>query len=232
MNADHNYFIASGDLRNVMLSMKNLPEDFYGLCDVTINDHEEYVVSRNVIMLLVALHYDASTATVIILHLWYSVLVPTNIVAKLKQDILPLIEAVLQQNFDKSEGSTYDHHWTFGTRHLVCALRKETWEALPSFINGYPGMTAQEATLAYHEHTLSPLRKDHLERSLYDQPLGWRVPRMQFRKDGILLPFGASRAAFMGPNPYVSWSLESSSTCADKVTVCSFLVTSSGIREI
>lgn len=48
---------------------------------------------------------------------------------------------------------------------------------------------------------VAPERKDYCERALYAQLRGWHLGMMKFRKEGLLLPFGASTALFNVPNP-------------------------------
>ncbi|KAF7958784.1 hypothetical protein EAE96_002317 [Botrytis aclada] len=56
--------------------------------------------------------------------------------------------------------------------------------------------------------TLSPSRRDNLEREFYIRPPAWRVCATKFRTDGILLPFGHSRKDFDKPNPTLFQSTE------------------------
>ena len=64
-------FAASGDLRNVMKSINGLPDTYAGICTCVINDKDQAVVARNVVMLLVALLLPPVQAADLILHVWY-----------------------------------------------------------------------------------------------------------------------------------------------------------------
>ena len=87
-------FAASGDLRNVIKSYVGLPKGYNAKCTLVLNDKEFIVVARNAIMLLAALHFDPETSVPMIIHLWYSALLPAAIVDALRLSILPLIEDV------------------------------------------------------------------------------------------------------------------------------------------
>jgi hypothetical protein len=51
--------------------------------------------------------------------------------------------------------------------------------------------------------TITQARVDHIDRSLYKMPPGRRAGAIDFRRHGVLLPFGGSRKDFAVPNPYV-----------------------------
>lgn len=44
--------IASGDLRNVVKSLASLLADFFGNCNIVVNDGDLDIVSRNVLLIL------------------------------------------------------------------------------------------------------------------------------------------------------------------------------------
>ncbi|KAI2101330.1 hypothetical protein LOZ33_001859 [Ophidiomyces ophidiicola] len=48
---------------------------------------------------------------------------------------------------------------------------------------------------------MAPSREDYVHRALCMQPPSWRLPKVKFRTDGILLPFGSPREEFDTPNP-------------------------------
>jgi hypothetical protein len=192
---------ASGDLRNVLLSIANLPTTFTGHCQIIINDKDWEVVARNAIMLMVALQCEPDIAANAILHLWYSSLVTADTIEILKIHVQPLIDDVLGKITDKPSGSTQSKTWSFGTRKLNLAITKQHWDDLPNFITGCAGMTANEVRIARQAVCLHPRRKDFVDRALHNLLAGWRVPVAKFRGDGILLPFGTSTAEYTLPNP-------------------------------
>ncbi|KAK6218393.1 hypothetical protein QIS74_06273 [Colletotrichum tabaci] len=66
-------FAASGDLRNVIKTIAQLTESYTQTVEVTMNDRDLDIVTRNAILLLIALaveDFDASADCII--HVWYS----------------------------------------------------------------------------------------------------------------------------------------------------------------
>jgi hypothetical protein len=85
---------ASGDPRNIIKTLTGLPETYSGHCEVVVNDRDFDIVARNVILLLMALQFDPDTATPIMLHMWYSALIPAQMLRCLQEKVLPLVQDV------------------------------------------------------------------------------------------------------------------------------------------
>lgn len=194
-----NYAAESGDLRSIISSINNLPQDFEGSCKVILNCACYEVAARNALMLLIARTYEPDIAAPMILHIWYSAFVTANIAAMIKKDLLPMIQDVLGKIADKPASSRQAKTWSHGNLSLV--LTKEQWLALQYYFTGNAAVTADEARASRQKIMTAPSRNDLVERMLYCQPPGWRVAKMKFRQDDMLLPFGASRAEFDVPNP-------------------------------
>ena len=184
-----------------MKSLVGLPETYAGHCEIVINDRDSDIVARNAILLLIALHFSPEAATPMMLHMWYSALVPAQMLRSIRDNILPLIQEVCNKIEAKPAQSMLSKTWTYGTRSLRLVLTKEQWNHLLLYFEVPEGLSAAQAQLIRASTTLAPERKDYLERALLQQPPTWRVCTMKFRKDGILLPFGSSRQEFESPNP-------------------------------
>ena len=184
-----------------MKSLTGLPENYAGHCEVVVNDKDSDIVARNAILLLTALHFSPDEATPMMLHIWYSTLVPAQMLRSLRDKILPLVQEVINKIQAKPARFLLSKKWTYGTRSLRLVLTKEQWDYLPLYFEIPNGLSAAHAQLIRASTTLAPERKDYLERALFSQPPAWRVCTMKFRKDGILLPFGSSRQEFDTPNP-------------------------------
>ena len=74
---------------------------------------------------------------------------------------------------------------------------------LQSYVELADGITVDAAAKVRTNVTLAPVRVDYHHRRAIKQVQGFRAPTEKFRKDGMLLPFGASRSGFNVPNPYV-----------------------------
>ena len=184
-----------------MKSLVGLPETYAGHCEVVVNDRDLDIVARNAILLLIALHFSPETAAPMMLHLWYSALIPAQMLRSLQDNILPLIQEVCNKIQAKPAQSLLSKTWTYGTRSLRLVLTKEQWDHLLPYFEVPDGLSAAQAQIIRALTTLAPERKDYLERALLTQPPAWRVCTMKFRKDGVLLPFGSSRQELDSPNP-------------------------------
>ena len=178
---------------------------FPGLCEVCINDLEMVVVARNIIFLLCAYALDTSLAVETVFHLWYSAFVPQGMLDALRENVLPLISDVCKKIEGRSDDARLQAKtWTFGSAKVRVMLSKKDWEALRLYFDLPPGFSGARARVVRRSVVEHPSRKDYVERKLYAQTPTMRIGMSAFRKHGILLPFGASKAAFKVPNPYVS----------------------------
>lgn len=194
---------ASGDLRNVLQTVVGFPSDYTGTSSIVINDYDFDIVARNIILLLIAMHYESNIACPMMLHLWYSALVPADLVARLTSNLLPLIQDVCSKISNKPENSLQAKTWKYKTHSMRVILQKSQWTKLLSYFEVPADLSASKAHDIRIASTLAPSRVDHLHRFLYTIPTGKRLVVTKFREDGILLPFGASRKDFTIPNPCV-----------------------------
>jgi hypothetical protein len=174
-------------------TVATIPEPYTGECQVVINDKDIDIVARNIILFLVALHFDPEEATAIMLHTWYSALVPKKIVDSLQVNIATLIKDVCGKIEHKNDDSLQAKTWKYGTRSLRVVLKKSQWNRLLLYFEVPVGLLTAQAQRIRVATTLAPERKDFVDRALYNRPPVWRASMMKFRSDGILLPFGASR---------------------------------------
>ncbi|KAL9041133.1 MAG: hypothetical protein Q9214_004213 [Letrouitia sp. 1 TL-2023] len=194
-------FAASGDMRNVVKSLIELPATYTGHCEINLNDRDPDIVARNAILLLVAFQFSPEEATPIMLHIWYSALVPADILHSLQDRVLPLFQEVCKKIRTKPAQTLLSKTWTFGTRTLRMVLTKEQWNHLSLYVKVPDDLSMVQAQAVRASTTLAPKRKDYLDRALVSMPPAWRACVVKFRKDGILLPFGSSRREFDTPNP-------------------------------
>ena len=135
------------------------------------------------------------------LHMWYSAMIPERMLRVLQDNLLPPIQEVCNKIQTKPAKCFFSKTWTYGMRSLRLVLTKEQWKSLPAYLIVPDGLSALQAQAIRTSTTLASERKDYVERELFVQPPVWRVCKMKFRKDGILLPFGSSRKGFDTPNP-------------------------------
>ncbi|KAJ9663962.1 hypothetical protein H2201_005444 [Coniosporium apollinis] len=195
-------FAASRDLGNVVKTLAGIPTASTGGCEVMINDRDFDIVARNAILLLMALYFEADSAPLTMLHLWYSALIPAQILRAIQENIRPLIQDVCAKIAAKRAGSFQAKKWTYGTRSLRLVLKKEEWNRLLSYFEIPDGLSMTQVHAIRTATTLAAERRDYLDRWLYILPPARRVGAMKFRVEGILLPFGSCRRDFdTTPNP-------------------------------
>ncbi len=176
-----------------------MPSTFHGKFDIAINDRDLDIVARNAILLLIAMNIPPEEAVPMMLHLWYSALLPDGIVKRLQRVILPLVQDVCTKIREKPPSSLQSKTWQHGSASLRLILQKQEWEKIILYFQIPEGLSAIEAQKSRTLTTLG--RMDHVHRALLNLQPAWRVGMMKFREEGILLPFGAPRQSFNQPNP-------------------------------
>ena len=172
---------------------------------MVVNDKDFDIVARNAIILLIALvREDEGEAIDCILHLWYSAMITPKHSELLTTHIYPMIDEVYQKVKDRFAQSELSKKFTFGDRSLRLTLKKAEWKALLSFFSPPSGLSTEQAQQIRRATTLAPERVDYRHRKMLTQSVVDRVSENRFREDGILLPFGCSRAEYSVPNPYVN----------------------------
>jgi hypothetical protein len=197
----HLLFAASGDLRNVVKTVVGVPDQHRGDCVVVLNDKEFDIVARNAIMLLTALYFNAETAVPMIIHIWYSALLPMSMAQALQSCILPLIMDVCEKIKSKPAGSLQAKTFSINGRKLRLVLKKEEWSHLAEYFQIPAGLKATDADTVRRRVTLAPERIDHRERAMLQWSPALRQVETRFREVGIMLPYGCSTATFDTPNP-------------------------------
>lgn len=98
---------ASGDLRNVVRTINELPSNFSGKISILLNDREPIIVVRNIILLLIlGTMSEKEIATDLALHFWYSAMVPTEYDLQLQQILLGFVETLDRSELDILSMST------------------------------------------------------------------------------------------------------------------------------
>ncbi|KAF4626516.1 hypothetical protein G7Y89_g11646 [Cudoniella acicularis] len=198
---DNLRLLFAGDIRNVVKTISELTTKFGGKCEVVVNDRDFDIVARNAILLLSALVFEPMMAAPIMIHIWYSALIPKKFYRLLQDHVLPLIEDVCAKIRAKPSEKLQSKTWTYGKRSLKLVLEKKQWDKLPFYLKVPAGLTAAKAQNIRRSVMLAPERKDYVDRTAYNRPPSWRVCFMKFREEGILAPFGMSREDFSTPNP-------------------------------
>lgn len=176
-----------------------------------INDEDEIVVARNLLLLLLAMSCNPENAAALMLHLWYSAFLSPDIFQGLVNTIVPLIEAAISLN-PKEEGceladdsEIVQVKWKRNDALLTATLPREDWNAISALFPSTPvnqGRVAiGEANTLRLSVTLAPSRRDYRERAMFRLPPSWRLATFRFRGMGVLLPYATSCDGFDIPNP-------------------------------
>ena len=160
------------------------------------------MVARNVIICILAASVrNADKASECIAHIWYSAFIRQADLDLLNAHVLPLVQDVWARIKDKSSANLHSKTWKLMNCSLSLVLEKETWRLLLSCLTVRRELTLQQAQASRSAITRSIEHRDDLDRYTVQQLPVHRVSRQIFVDDGILLPFGYSRKAFVIPNP-------------------------------
>ncbi|KAJ5835629.1 hypothetical protein N7447_001655 [Penicillium robsamsonii] len=192
---------SSHDIRNLIETIARLPDTYSGQCEIVMNGIHPGIFAQNIILLLIAFHFRPEDAAPIMIHLWYSALIPASVLAALQSKLQPLVRKVCSEAAQKRALQFFKWVWKKNKASLHVELPINEWERLRDYLQVPGCLSAATATRNRQQVTLPTNRVDHLHRSLYEQPQYWRVCTMKFRRDGIFLPFGCSREEFDTPNP-------------------------------
>ncbi|KAI0437529.1 hypothetical protein F4803DRAFT_565994 [Xylaria telfairii] len=170
--------------------------------NIVINDRDLDIVARNLVFLLIMfVEEDPITAAEALLHVWYSALVTELCYTLLQKKLKPIIQEVCDKVAGKPDHALLGKTWTFGDNALRLILTREAWMKLPEYFDVPPGMTADRAHAVRDAVVNAPSRADYVDRALLTRLPAQGLGVIKFRKDGILVPFGQHRKAFVLPNP-------------------------------
>lgn len=195
-------YAASGDIRNVLETVRCLPQTYAKTISVHINDKDFDIVARNLIITLAAfVAPDDAQAVDCMLHLWYSAMITRAHAEFLWARLRPLISDVVSKIERKKPDAVLGKSWIFSAGTCRAELTKSQWDLLLSYFEVPAALSTERARQIRTAVTLAPERQDHRDRHLCAQKPANRACLWRFREDGILLPFSSSREPFVVPNP-------------------------------
>ncbi|EPQ57737.1 hypothetical protein GLOTRDRAFT_35487 [Gloeophyllum trabeum ATCC 11539] len=184
--------VASGDLRNVVQTVNNLPEDYAGHMTVVLNDRDPVVTIRTLILLcLLGTIDDDVTAAELALHFWYSVFLPIQYSVRIKHTVKPLIEQILSRlsecrlPFGSTSSMSFDVSEEIGC--CIVEMLSSTY-------------SLEDASTEYRRVRYAESGKDYHDRAYCLYEPAHRVALQEYRLFGLVLPFGALNAHFNWPN--------------------------------
>ncbi len=118
--------IALGDLRNVIISVTNLPENYKRLVNIIINDKDIDIVIRNVILLFNFLIIDKPQITrKYSVYIFYSTFIIKLCHNTLQIKIKPFVQDVYNKITNRSPDILLNKIWKFGKYSLRLIFTKE-----------------------------------------------------------------------------------------------------------
>lgn len=179
---------------------------------VTINDMEFDVVARNAILLFLALSCQEPPfcndpnftmhAIEAMIHIWYSSFISQSTLSLIHNVVSPLLQEVCSQSSTPDGNEAIQKTWKLGNRSMSLTLTQRDWLKLEAMSNFQSDLTAEKAAATRQKVTLAPNRADYRERWYYKEASPFkRIAKLQFQRDGLLLPFGYPRIGFNKPNP-------------------------------
>ncbi|SJL18689.1 uncharacterized protein ARMOST_22288 [Armillaria ostoyae] len=183
----------SGDLRNVVRTVNELPEGFSGSIKIVLNDHNPMVVCRNLMILsILGIISDVEEGAEHALHLWYSVFQPLSYQSR----ILPHIcESDVLTNLSGTPA-----HLTSSTT-MYTTLSSDTVKFLLYQLRSPLDPTF--ANTALNNIMNAPERADYRDRYYEAISPSHRVAFERWRSFGLVLPFGATDAHMAVPNKWL-----------------------------
>lgn len=99
--------IASGDLRNVVRTINELPDNYSGHVTIVLNDRQPMIVARNLLILtILGTISDNAEAADVALHFWYSAFVPQSHAVVLGRMVMRLGEHINHSPFAMKLGES------------------------------------------------------------------------------------------------------------------------------
>lgn len=177
-----------------MKTINALPAEYKGQLRILINDANPLVVSRNLALLLILGQIpDEALAADVALHFWYSVFMPPEYKLKLSAALCNYIASISK----KDDNFKLGPHSSLSGHHI---------EDLTPFFRHMMSFQVDEVQCVQTEYSRireHPSRRDLRDRMYSNLRPSHRLAFKEYRRFGIILPFGAINAHLNVPN----WSL-------------------------
>ena len=181
----------ANDLRNVVMSVLGMPADHKKICSYAINCKDLAMAARNVVILLISFLSPPEEAARLMLHVWYSARLTTQMV-QLLNHIRRCIAEGVENRGSMSETDSADQmqsmQWKFDSRVLKLSLYKSQWDYVLKILEFSPSL--EEAERRRRRVMLLETQLDTRDRQYYDLRPSKRVSIHRLRETGVLLPFG------------------------------------------
>ena len=176
---------------NVIATVNALGSNYSGRLNIYLNDLNPHIVSRNIVLLLIlGTIPDEVIAADIALHFWYSVFMPMEY----RLRILSMVANLLKES--DSASPIVAPLGPYST--LTCLVSNDVRRLM--FENVQPLISPDEAQNEYNRVRRAPSRADYRDRMYMGLRPSHRLAFLEYRRFGIILPFGALNAHCNAPN--------------------------------
>jgi len=195
---DAQIWLACGDLRNVIKTVNSLPPTYTGAIEILINDRNPPVIARNLMFLLILAEVaDEDLAVDTVLHLWYSTFIPKEYTIQMLL-LAPKLWSYLTD--EETSGSPFPLGKTSTLR--MDGMLEPLLDVLLHYLKPEgQSLTLEEAQAEYSRVKRFPTRLDYRDRLYAGLRPSHRLAFEEYRRFGLVLPFGAANNHFNTPNP-------------------------------
>ncbi|KAF7964996.1 hypothetical protein HWV62_1158 [Athelia sp. TMB] len=188
----------SGDMRNVIRTINELPSDYSGHISVLLNDREPMVVARNMILLGILGKFNDVIAADIAVHFWYSAFIPMEYNSFVCFACMKMMED-FQEESSRLSAKLGDNACVMGK------LSIQTREVLSAAVTAslLSQTEVADASKELNRIRFEPSRKDRHDRWYTRLLPSHRLAALEFRRFGLVLPFGAANNRFNTPNNFL-----------------------------
>ncbi|KFA72162.1 hypothetical protein S40288_07082 [Stachybotrys chartarum IBT 40288] len=207
-------FADSGDLRNMVKTIADLPTAFNGRLEITMNDSNAHIAARNVLLTLIGLiSKNPREAALTMMNVWYSAKLRKYDYILLKASIGPIVKRVIDSMAGNPDQKVAEVNWNYGPTKVKIALSVAGWHKLLSLCSIADDQMADHIMTSRLSLVMMHKYPDASERRLYYLQPKHRIPHTRFMAEGIIAPFSYPRGDWCCVNPTLihekQWAIES-----------------------
>ncbi|KAJ3813019.1 hypothetical protein F5876DRAFT_87335 [Lentinula aff. lateritia] len=192
-------FAASGDIRNMVMTVNGLPDNYQGHCKILLNDRSDLVTTRNILILYALLRHGnpPELAAETAVHLMYSAALRSSDSSELSHCIKTVYgDVILSPNNVRKKSFPIRGAGSLSIAQSAVKFFDEPLAMLRAT------HTLKDSRKAMHDVMLSPHRVDYRDRYLSGLRPSHRLSFLRFRETGVLLHFAdrVGSETFQDPN--------------------------------
>jgi hypothetical protein len=198
----------------MLLSVNALPIDYSGKLSITLNDHNYPIVLRNILLLSLLGTGDSAKAADVALHVWYSAFIPMEYHLQATSHAADILTS-RQPNgcFAKKLGPRALMKGSLSQDEFAYMASTVTSRYTASDVNSemhrvrYVLVTLFIAVVCscddFDIHRFAHHRRDYWDKYLSSLEPTHRLAVLEYRRFGLVHPFGAANFHFNAPNRFL-----------------------------